>query len=116
MNKRTVCFTALLFSIFIASASEIKIAPLAVYDGNGNKTSAPYNPSKAIHDELEKHWFSGLINFSHIAESKYGIPVTIIDAHKICVSENSDYLIYGYLKKNESSWLCEVKLFDAKAK
>lgn len=116
MNKRTVCFTALLFSIFIASASEIKIAPLAVYDSSGNKISAPYNPSKAMHDELEKHWFSGLIKFSHIAESKYGIPATIIDAHKICVSENADYLIYGYIKKNESSWLCEVKLYDASKK
>ena len=116
MNKRAICFTALLFSLVIASASEIKIAPLAVYDVDGNKTEAPYNPSKAIHDELEKHWFGGLINFSHISESKYGIPVTIIDVHKICASESADYLIYGYLKKNESSWLCEVKLYDANGK
>ena len=116
MNKKIICFIALLFSIVIASASEIKIAPLAVYDSSGNKTSAPYNPSKAIHSELEKHWFSGLINFSHIAESKYGIPVTIIDANKICISENADYLIYGYLKKNESSWFCEIKLYDANEK
>ena len=116
MNKRVICFTALLFSLVIASASEIKIAPLAVYDGDGNKTEAPYNPSKAIHDEVEKRWFGGLINFSHISESKYGIPVTIIDAHKICACESADYLIYGYLKKNESSWLCEVKLYDANGK
>ena len=116
MNKKVICLTALLFSLVIASASEIKIAPLAVYDGDGNKTEAPYNPSKAIHDELEKRWFGGLINFSHISESKYGIPVTIIDAHKICASESTDYLVYGYLKKNESSWLCEVKLYDASGK
>ena len=116
MNKRAICFTALLFSLVIASASEIKIAPLAVYDGDGNKTETPYNPSKAIHDELEKHLFGGLINCSHISESKDGIPVTIIDAHKICASESADYLIYGYLKKNESSWLCEVKLYDANGK
>lgn len=116
MNKKIICFIALLFSIAIASASEIKIAPLAVYDSSGNKTSAPYNPSKAMHSELEKHWFSGLINFSHIAESKYGIPVTIIDANKVCVSENADYLIYGYLKKNESNWFCEIKLYDANEK
>lgn len=116
MNKKIICFIALLFSIVIASASEIKIAPLAVYDSSGNKTSAPYNPSKAMHSELEKHLFSGLINFSHIAESKYGIPVTIIDANKICISENADYLIYGYLKKNESNWFCEIKLYDANEK
>lgn len=116
MNKRVFCFTALLFSIVIASASEIKIAPLAVYDSDGNKIEAPYNPSKALYNELEKHWFSGLINFSHIDERKTGIPTTIIDAHKICISENADYLIYGYLKKNESSWLCEVKLYDANGK
>ena len=68
MNKRVICFTALLFSLVIASASEIKIAPLAVYDGDGNKTEAPYNPSKAIHDELEKRWFGGLINISHFGK------------------------------------------------
>ena len=116
MNKKILFLLVFTFSIFSVFASEIKIAPLTVYDGDGNKAEAPYNPSKAIHDELEKHWFGGLINFSYIAENKYGTPVTIIDAHKICTSENADYLIYGYLKKNESSWLCEVKLYDANGK
>ncbi len=116
MNKKVICFTALLFSLVIASASEIKIAPLAVYDGDGNKTEAPYNPSKAIHDELEKHWFEGLVTFSLLAEKSHGVPLTILDANKICAEESSDYLIYGYVKKNETSWLCEVKLYDANGK
>lgn len=116
MNKKILFLLIFIFSIFSVFASEIKIAPLAVYDGNGNKTEAPYTPSKAIHNELEKHWFGGLISFSHIAENRYGTPVTIIDAHKICTSENADYLIYGYLKKNESSWLFEVKLYDVNGK
>lgn len=116
MNKRVICFTALLFSLVIASASEIKIAPLAVYDGDGNKTEAPYNPSKAIHDELEKHWFEGLVTFSLLAEKSHGVPLTILDANKICAEESADYLLYGYVKKNESSWLCEIKLYSAAEK
>lgn len=116
MNKKIFCFILLLFPVFTPFASEIKIAPLAVYDGNGNKTSAPFNPTRAIYAELEKHWFEGIVNFSLITESQYEIPVTIIDANKICVSENADYLIYGYIKKNETNWLCEVKLYYAKEK
>lgn len=116
MNKKIIFFLVFTFLFFSVFASEMKIAPFAVYDGNGSKISAPYNPSKALYNELEKHWFCGLINFSHIDERKTGIPTTIIDAHKICISENADYLIYGYLKKNESSWLCEVKLYDVSEK
>ena len=48
MNKRVICFTAFLFSIVIASASEIKIAPLAVYDTRGNKAAPPFAPAKAV--------------------------------------------------------------------
>lgn len=116
MNKKNFCFALILLFTVTAFASEIKIASLAVYDSNGNKTSVPYNPSKAIQSELEKHWFAGLIEFSYIGESKYGIPVTILDVHKICAAENSDYLLYGYIRKNDSSWFCEVKLYDAKEK
>ena len=64
MNKKILFLLLAALAHCAFYASEIKIAPLAVYDGDGNKTSAPYNPSKAIHDELEKHWFGGLIKFS----------------------------------------------------
>lgn len=116
MNKRLSIVLFIFCLLYEAFATEIKTAPLAVYDGNGNKTTAPFSPSKAINAELEKHWFEGLVSFANIAETKYGIPVTIIDANKICVSEKSDYLIYGYVKKNETSWFAEIKLYDANEK
>lgn len=101
---------------FISYAANIKIAPLAVYDNRGSKMSPPFNPEKAIHAELEKHWFEGLLHFASIAKDKYGIPVTIIDAHKICESESIDYLLYGYIKKNEANWFSEIKFYDASKK
>ena len=113
MNRKFFCFIVFLFSSFTVFASEILIAPIAVYDSNGDKTSVPNTPDKAIYTELEKHWFEGLINFSCLREKNYGIPVSIIDANKICISESVDYLIYGYVKKNETSWNGEVKLYDA---
>lgn len=113
MNKKILCFIVFLFSAFTTFASEILIAPIAVYDSNGAKTSVSKGPDKEIYTELEKHWFEGLISFSWLEEKKYGIPVSIIDANTICVSENVDYLIYGYVKKNETNWNGEVKLYDA---
>ncbi|MGN0732528.1 MAG: hypothetical protein ACI4MA_11590 [Treponema sp.] len=116
MNKRIFCFTAFLFSIVIASASEIKIAPLAVYDTRGNKAAPPFDPAKAVYEELEKHWFEGLVTFSLLAEKSHGVPLTILDANKICAEGSADYLLYGYVKKNETSWLCEIKLYSAAEK
>ena len=111
MSKKFLCLLFALFSVCRAFASEIKIAPLAVFDSAGNKTSAPFNPSKAIQNELEKHWFEGLVTFSNVPQGRYGIPVSIMDANKICVEEGADYLIYGYVRKNETNWFCEVKLY-----
>lgn len=116
MNKKALCFifTSLLF--FVSYASEIKIAPIAVYDSNGNRTTPPFSPSDAIYTALEKRWFEGLVHFSLISENNHGLPVTIIDANKICIAEDADYLIYGYIRKNEASWLSEIKLYSVSEK
>lgn len=116
MNKKVFCILFATFTFYASYAAKIKVAPLALYDSGANKVSVPFSPSKAIYDELEKHWFEGLINFSLLAEKKHGVPVTIIDANKICIAENVDYLIYGYIKKNETSWISEIKLYSSSEK
>lgn len=117
MNKKSLLFlTAFFLFSYFSFSSEIKIAPISVFDGSGNKVTPPFNPSKAIQSELEKHWFEGVISFSLLNEEMYGIPVTIIDANKICVNEKVDYLIYGFIKKNEKNWFAEIKLYDSNEK
>lgn len=116
MNKKILFLLLASFIISASYAAEIKIAPLAVYDTGGNRTSAPFSPSKAIYKELEKHWLEGLVNFSLLAEKKHGVPITIIDANRICAAESADYLLYGYIRKNETSWLSEIKLYSSAEK
>ncbi|GEM_PF-3441095 len=116
MGKKILSVVLVLFNFSVLFAAEIKIAPVAVYDARGNKTAAPFDPAEKLYKELEKYWFEGLISFSLAPENKYGIPLTIIDANKICAAENSDYLIYGYIKKYEKNWSCEIKLYDAQNK
>lgn len=116
MNKKILYLLFLPFIISFLHAAEIKIAPLAVYDSDGKKTVPPFNPAKEVHSELEKHWFEGLVNFSLVSESRHGIPVTLIDANRICAVENTDYLLYGYIRKNETNWLSEIKLYSASEK
>lgn len=112
MNKKYLFLFLLILVPYTAFSIDIKIAPLAVYDSNGNKLAISVNPAKEIYTELEKQWYEGLISFMVLAESKYGIPLTVIDANKICTTEKSDYLLYGYVKKNEANWITEIKLYD----
>jgi len=113
MNKKVLLILFIVTSIPKLFSTEIRLAPFAVYDSGGNKIKSPLNPSKIIYEDLVNNWFEGMVLFSYADEEKYGIPVTIVDANKICISERVDYLLYGYIKKNDTSWLAEIKLYDA---
>lgn len=113
MNRFLLGFILIPILTVTSFASEIMIAPLAVYDGNGDRTVPPSNPSETIRKELDRHWFEGLLNFSCPNESKVSVPVTVVDANRVCITESSDYLLYGYIKKNENSWQAEIKMFSA---
>ena len=99
MNKTKVFM--IIFLLFAGSvfASEIAVAPLAVYDSDGNRIKLQQNPSKDIFNRLEKHWFEGLLHFSLLDESRYGIPLSVVDANKICSVEKKEFVLYGFVKK-----------------
>ena len=62
--KRVLLLFGIFLSIGSVFASEIAVAPLAVYDSDGNRIKLQQNPSKDIFKRLEKHWFEGLLHFS----------------------------------------------------
>lgn len=111
MNKKKILFISLLLSSSLFFASEILVAPLAVYDSAGDRITSLNNPSKEIFTELEKHWFEGLLKFSFLSEAKYGEPLSVLDANKICSVEGKDYILYGFIKKYDSSFYADVKLY-----
>jgi hypothetical protein len=57
-----------------------------------------------------------LIHFTQIQENIYGIPSTVIEANKICATENKEYILYGYIKNNETNWYADIKLYSAQEK
>ena len=117
MNKLKVSFIIVFaFLINFIFATEIAVAPLSVFDTEGNSITITENPSVIIYNNLEQTWFEGLIHFIQIPENSYGIPSTVIDANKICVTENKDYLLYGYIKNNETNWYADIKLYCAQDK
>lgn len=116
MNKTKVFM--IIFLLFAGSvfASEIAVAPLAVYDSDGNRIELQQNPSKDIFNRLEKHWFEGLLHFSLLDESRYGIPLSVVDANKICSVEKKEFVLYGFVKKYDANFYADVKLYSLEEK
>ena len=95
MNKRFLSLLAVSFIFITGFADEILVAPFSVYDAKSNKITMKENPSVKLYGTLQKSWFEGLISFSLLKEEKYEIPVTILDANKICANENANLILYG---------------------
>ena len=116
MNKKLFLLFILINMSGLFFSAEIIVSDIAVYDKDGKKIEMHVNPSKLIYEKLNKHWFEGLIHFSYLDEDKYGISYTIIDANKICSVEHKDFIIYGYIKKEENNWFINLKLYDKERK
>ena len=116
MNKKLICILGVLILICKLFASTMAITPFVVYEANGSKISLEQNPAIKIHKELENYWFEGLLNFSYLSEKQYGIVYTLMDANVTCTAENKDYLLYGFIQKNEANWFADIKLYDSAKK
>lgn len=115
-RKKLVMIGIIFFSTWYMFAENIILAPLVCYDENNKIIELTKNPNKIINRDLSKVWFEGIINFSAIDEKNYGLIYTIVDAERLCVVLNSDYIVYGYIQKNELSWYGNLKLYDANRK
>ena len=101
---------------FSAFSETVLISPFVTLDKDNKKIELKEKPSKKIYDELTKEWFNGLLQFNLLSKEKYGEAYTILDANKICSSEDKNYLLYGYIQKNANSYFANLKLYSATEK
>lgn len=101
---------------FSAFSETVLISQFVTLDKDNKKIELKEKPSKKIYDELTKEWFNGLLQFNLLSKEKYGEAYTILDANKICSSENKNYLLYGYIQKNANSYFANLKLYSATEK
>lgn len=89
----------------------ILIVPFTVYDQNSMTVKLEEKPEETVYKTLRLYEFGGLLNFK-FEGNRYPAVYTSIDANKVCNVSNSDYVLYGYIQKNENSWYGNIKLYD----
>ena len=91
---------------------DLSLANLYQYSPNGNEFNEK-NIAKDLFKSLREADIEGLLSLSR-TKSK-DIPKSILDTAGICESENSDFILYGFLKATGNYYDFEVKLYDREA-
>ncbi|MBP3365479.1 MAG: hypothetical protein J6K96_00645 [Treponema sp.] len=117
MNRR-FSLAAVFFFLSLAElfSETILMAPVIVYDKDSAVIEQEQNPSEKLYDTISCYWFEGLVTFRLLPAETYGQIYTALDANRACTAEEAKYILFGYMQKNEGSWLAHVKLYDCKAK
>ena len=117
MTRRLIPFLLLiLFPSICMGAETVLVAPMTVYDQDSNAISMPRNPAEEVYDVISDHWFEGMLSFRMVSSRKYGEIYTTLDASRCCAAEEAEYILFGYVQKNEGSWFASMKLYDANSK
>lgn len=104
-----------LIKIITLNAEQIYVAPILFVDENEERYEADENFQDDLTYELnEKKEFLGIEVIktrSHIKNIR-----SSYDALKLCKEEKISYLIYGWLKKTEYTYECEIRIFDGEGR
>lgn len=116
MSKKLFLIMIFLISSLYLFAETIFVAPMIIYDKDSNIIEQTKNPSEEIFERISMYWFEGLVTFKNLSAKKYGEIYTTLDANRCCAAENADCILFGYVQKNESNWIANMKLYDYKTK
>jgi hypothetical protein len=111
-NARFFACIVILLAAGKLEALDIRVAPLAV-DGRetGTGFSAEKNPQKELVHLLHSGDHQGAVSVTILPERTYSSPRSFLEAAELCEAAGIDYLLYGYIRKGEYSWDCEIKLY-----
>ena len=104
MNKKLLsAMLILLLHAFFISAETVLIAPIIIYDKDSNVIPLDRNPSEEIYGKVSDYWFEGMLDIRLLSSRKYGEIYTTLDASRCCVAEEAEYILFGYIQKNEAA-------------
>lgn len=117
MKKVCVLVCVFCISMLYAHALNVYVAPLTVFsEPQGKRLRLPETPEYKISTYLKKYWLDGLVNFALLPDTDIDSVQSIMDAQKVCTLARCDYLLYGYIKKSDTYWSTEIKLFNSYTK
>lgn len=117
MNKKSFALIFMLHGIcsFIF-AEKMALCQVICYDQNSEKIECDTDFENVFYKTLEQEWFSGLISFVKLDAFDFGDIYTVLDANKACSAGNFDFILYGFVQKNENFWYGNLKLYSASTK
>ena len=116
MNKKICVIVFCLLLIQFVFAEKVLISPIIIQDSYGRGIEEfdkfAININEKLQNDLESYWFEGFFEFETLDESEVGKVLTVLDARNICLTKNEEYLIYGFIQKNDKSWYGNLKLYS----
>lgn len=101
---------------FYAFTDDIYIAKINVFNDKGEKEIVLKKPEEIIIEQTQNYWFNSLITFKTAEASKTGTVTSSLEASKACEILKTQFLIYGYIRKDSNSWYTELKLYNNNSK
>ena len=117
MKKICICTIIGFVALCRIYAVNVFVAPLTVFsEPEGKKVFQLDSPEYKIKHFLQDYWLGGIVQFALLPDTEIKSVQSILDAQKVCSLIECDYLLYGYVKKTDSHWSTEIKLFNRQTK
>lgn len=114
--KNRFVFGLLLLMLPRLYAEKMIVAPVIVYDQNSTRISDDLQIANYLYEELSTYSFDGLLSFEPLTADDYGDIYTVLDANKVCEIKDSEFVLYGYVQRNEGWWFANLKLYGKNEK
>lgn len=114
--KKVFCFNLFFILSTLIFAQTVCISQIYVINEDGKEIKLFSRVNEDLKQELSKKWFDNCVDFKSVFNEQTGAVQSSFDALKVCNLLDEQFLIYGYLQKNESNFICELKLFDKSIK
>ncbi|MDL2228709.1 hypothetical protein LJC14_00490 [Treponema sp. OttesenSCG-928-L16] len=99
-------------SAFSSGALTVHVAPLSSIDETGSREVHTGNAHRELLQKLNGIEAGTMLRFASAGSSAAGAPQSQTDAARLSRAENAEYLLYGYIAKNDYTFTAEIKLFD----
>jgi hypothetical protein len=98
-----------------AGAISVYLAPLSLIDEESAPLPQSLRPEGDLLARLDAIPLSGGVEFSP-AKAGSAAPASFLDAARLCELEEYPYLIYGFIRRQETAYTAELKLIEREGK
>lgn len=111
-----LCALAMMAAAPYAESATVLIAPVICYDGANKRLELEENPNRTLVRMLKEYWFAGVVRFRAAGAHEYGNVASAYEAQKAAAASGAEYVLYGFARRTEASWHCELKLYSGAEK